>query len=121
MEEKMEDKKEEKMEEKNKCNCHDHDSEGCGCGEDCECHGDDVPVIFVTFEDEEGEVPCDVMGIFEVEDISYIAIVPQDSDEVLLYRYSENGDEVNLTDIETDEEFQKVSDEFYANFFEEEE
>ncbi|ONI40073.1 hypothetical protein AN640_01480 [Candidatus Epulonipiscium fishelsonii] len=78
-------------------------------------------MIFVTFEDEDKEVACDVIGVFEVEKKDYIAIVPQDeefADEVLIYRYSETDESMELTEIETDEEFEKVENVFEALFFE---
>jgi hypothetical protein len=106
------------MDETKNCGCgHDHGdchSEGCGCDHD---HGE--PVIYVTFEDEDKEVACDVLGIFEVDNIEYIALAPQDEEEVLLYRYSEDDEELKLDEIESDEEYEKVAAEFDALFFEE--
>ncbi|ONI44311.1 hypothetical protein AN641_07655 [Candidatus Epulonipiscioides gigas] len=83
-----------------------------------------MPVIYLTFEDSEEEVACDVIGIFPVNELNYIAVVPQgeDEDEVLIYRYneSENGQDISLDDIEDDEEYERVSEEFYDIFFEDE-
>ncbi len=98
--------------EENTCDC-DHDEKGCGCG----CGEEEGSVIYITFEDEDKEVPCDVLSIFEVDDIEYIAVAPQDEDEVLIFRYSEDGDEVKLDEIETDEEYEKVAAEFDELFF----
>ena len=51
------------------------------------------------------------MGIFDVEDKEYIALLPDDgTDDVYLYGYKEiNDEEFELVDIEDDDEFEKVS------------
>lgn len=85
-------------------------------------HDHDEQVIYVMFDGEDEEVACDVLGIFEVEGKEYIAIVPQDSDDdVLLYGFEENDEgDVNLTEIETDDEYEKVAVAFEEDFFDEE-
>lgn len=109
------------MEENKGCGCG-HDHEHKGCGSDCGCgHDHEEPVIYVTFEDEDREVACDVLGIFEVDDIEYIALAPQDEDDVLIYRYAENGEDIQLNEIESDEEYEKVAAEFDDLFFGEDE
>lgn len=118
------------MEENKNCGCgtgcgcdgheHEHDHDACGCG--CGGH-DEETLIYVTFEDEDEEVPCAVLDIFECEGREYIALVPAeevenaDEAEVLFYRYSEDGEEVKLDDIETDEEWDAVASLFDQNFF----
>ncbi|MGL4738089.1 MAG: DUF1292 domain-containing protein [Cellulosilyticaceae bacterium] len=104
------------MEENKGCGCS-HEEEGCGSGCGCHSHGSEEPVIYVTFEDENKEVACDVLGIFEVDDIEYIALAPQDEDDVLIYRYSEEGDDIQLDEIASDEEYTKVATEFDELFF----
>lgn len=105
----------------NDCKCdHDHD-----CDDNCECGCDhDEPVIYVTFDDEgDEEVPCVVLDIFECNGRNYIAISPkadvdeEDEAEVYFYRFSEDGEEVQLDDIETEEEWNAVADLFDKNFF----
>ncbi len=62
------------MEEKHECGCggHDHDNNH-ECGEGgCGCSHDEHSVIYIVFEDDDREVPCDVLGIFEVDDKEYI-------------------------------------------------
>lgn len=104
------------MEENKNCGCsHDHGNHGCG--DNCGCSGHEEPVIYVTFEDEDREVACDVLGIFEVDGVEYIALAPQDEDDVLIYRYSEDGEDIQLDEIATDEEYEKVSAEFDELFF----
>ncbi len=67
---------------------------------------------FITLEFENGEeIECEIMGIFDVEDKEYIALLPDDgTDDVYLYGYKEISDEeFELVDIEDDAEFEKVS------------
>ena len=73
-------------------------------------------MTIVTDEDE--ELKCSVLGIFDVDDNEYIALLPVGEDEVLLYRYEEKDDEgdFELLNIETDEEFAKVEDAFFDLF-----
>ncbi len=86
----------------------------------------------VDYEDEEmtvelelddgQKVNCAVVTILTVEGRDYIALLPLDGEdenedgEVWLYRYSENPDDPNeepeLSYIEDDDEYEKVSDAF---------
>ncbi|MCL2593365.1 MAG: DUF1292 domain-containing protein [Defluviitaleaceae bacterium] len=75
-------------------------------------------IITLTLDDGE-EVKCNILGIFEVEEKEYIALLPLEEDEVLIYSYKENGEEISLENIETDEEFDMVSEVFYSMFDEE--
>lgn len=90
------------------CGCgHDHHDDECGCG-----HDHDVQYMTLTTTDGE-EMKCAVIGIFDLEEIEgkeYIALVPQDSDEVLLYQYieAEDGEGFELANIESDGEFDTV-------------
>ncbi len=92
------------------CGCgHDHGhshDDGCGCGHD---HDHSHDTITLTLENDE-EVECAVLGIFDVEDQEYIALLPGDSEDVFIYIYNEdeNG-EVSLENIESQEAFDKVS------------
>lgn len=70
---------------------------------------------FITLQFDGGEdIECEILGIFDVEDKEYIALLPDDdSEDVYIYRYNElPDDEFELLDIEDDEEFEKVSKEF---------
>ncbi len=60
------------------CN-HDHENE-------------EMDVIYLTLDDD-SELECGVLGIFEVEDKEYIALLPMGEEEVLLYEYKELEDE----------------------------
>lgn len=99
------------MEENKSCSC------GCGC--DCE----DEEAEIIVFEDENGkEESFEVIGVFEVEEKEYIALQSQDDSSILLCKYieKENGD-YEVEEIESDEEFNKVSDVFDALVEEEDE
>jgi hypothetical protein len=69
---------------------------------------------FITLEFDDGEVECEIMGVFEFEGKEYIALIPNDeTDDVYIYGYKEVGDEeFELVDIEDDAEFEKVVAEF---------
>lgn len=119
----MTDKKDEKFE------YNDEFCGECGCGVDCEdshkhdaediefVDMDDDDIMYLTLDDDT-ELECNVLGIFEVEDTEYIALLPKDSDEVLLYQYVELEDEeeFDLLAIEDEEEFESVSEAFYVLF-----
>ncbi len=112
---------------------HEHDPKhecGCGCGhehdhdhEDCCC--EDADMIYLTLDDDT-ELECQILGVFEVGEQEYIALLPvaeEDDEEsaVLIYRYSEDGEgNPELTMIETDEEFATVSEVFDALWGEDE-
>ena len=68
--------------------------------------------------DDGSEVECAVIRTFPAGDKNYIALLPisdidEDESEVYLYRYSINSDnEPVLENIESDEEYEIVSDAF---------
>lgn len=99
--------------------CCNHSEEDCECG----CHHDhdheEPGIIYLTLEDG-SEMECNVLGLFEIEDKTYIALVPMGEDEVLLYGYMEVEDGIELEQIESDEEFELVSEAFYTLFVDEE-
>ncbi len=76
------------------------------------------PTVSMTLEDGT-ELECDVIAIFPVDDKDYIALLPNkpvegfDENEVFLYRYAElEGDDIELTQIESEEEYEAVADAF---------
>ena len=74
--------------------------------------------------DDGTNMTCDVIGLFEVDCVEYIALAEPNSDNVLLYIYEEIGDEVSLKNIESEEEYQAIADEFmelFSDLFEDEE
>ena len=90
--------------------CEDDD---CGCDDknsSCCFEEDDMDIITLTLDDNT-EMECGVLGIFEVEGTEYIALVSIETQDVYLYKYNElpgKADEFELLDIENDEEFKKV-------------
>ncbi|MCP1101509.1 hypothetical protein M2454_001656 [Aequitasia blattaphilus] len=79
---------------------------------------DNDMLVTLTLENDE-EVTCAVLTLFEVEDKEYIALLPLDEDgdnedgEVFLYRFIQAGDEEpELLNIESDEEYEIVADAF---------
>ncbi len=97
-------KNEELEEDFNECECED-EHQGCGCGH--EHNRDDM--IQITLEDDT-VVNCFVIGTFEYEDEEYIALLAEDNGEVLLYKYHVmEDDEITLSNIEDDEEYDKIS------------
>lgn len=68
----------------------------------------------VTLEFDQGEVECEIMGVFEAANKEYIALIPEDgSDDVWIYGYKEVGeDEFEIVDIEDDKEFEVAVAEF---------
>lgn len=74
-------------------------------------NSDDLDKIDLELDDGT-MLSCAVIGIFEIDeypDSEYIALLPDDSDDLLLYRYYEQDDGAfELDNIETEEEFAAV-------------
>ena len=102
---------------------HEHD-ENCDCGCDHDHEEEGYETITLTLDDD-SEMVCIVLGIFECEGNDYIALLPEneeDGEDVFIYKYKEvNEEEVELDVIESEEEFEKVSKTFEEIFDEEEE
>ena len=69
--------------------------------------------------DDDSELLCDVIATFPAtvngKEQMYIALLPTDAtpeSEIFLYRFFEDGEEIDLQNIEDDEEFEIVSDAF---------
>ena len=73
--------------------------------------------IVLTLDDD-SELECTVLDIFPFQDKEYIALLPEAEDEedegILVYEYTESddGESIELTQIESDEEYNAVADEF---------
>ena len=88
--------------------CSGTDCSTCGgCSTDADQHS----TITLTMEDDT-EVECAILTIFPVDAKEYIALLPEDDDTVLIYQYNEDGEEVELSLIEDDDTFEKVSQAF---------
>lgn len=78
------------------------------------------------FLDNNEEVECDILAIFPVGEQFYIALMPQiqidgyEECEYFLYRYHSDGDHVELTEIESDAEWETAEDKFEELLDEEE-
>jgi len=69
--------------------------------------------------DDDSELLCDVIATFPAtvngKEQMYIALLPTDAtpeSEIFLYRFFEDGEEIDLQNIEDDEEFEIASDAF---------
>lgn len=78
---------------------------------------DDAKVSMVL--DDGTELECDVIAIFPVGEREYIALLPDkvidgyEENEVFLYRYKElEGEDIELDQIESEEEYELVADAF---------
>ncbi len=74
--------------------------------------------IDMTLEDGT-RLSCDIVAIFPVGERDYIALLPNkpvegyDENEVFLYRFKElNGEDIDLSQIESEEEYEAVADAF---------
>lgn len=81
---------------------------------------DEEDHIVLTLDDDT-ELECVVLDIFPFHDKEYIALFPvseEDEDEeeegILLYEYaeSEDGEEIELSQIESEEDYNAVAEEF---------
>ncbi len=122
------------------CSCgenHDNEKGGCckentksknegGCCKENHdnCHhehdGEEFEKVTISLDGEE-DITCNVLGVFDVNDRDYIALLPEKDEEVLIFRYTEEDGNVSLDNIETDEEYEEVSEVFYEIFIDEDE
>lgn len=76
--------------------------------------------------DNNAEVECDILAIFPIKQQFYIALMPQtpvegyEPGEYFLYRYQSDGENVELSEIESDDEWEAVEDKFEELLDEEE-
>lgn len=89
----------------------------CNCpDENCDCQNEEVTVTLTLDNDEELE--CVVLTIYEVGNQSYIALlpIPEGSDtedgEVYIYRFSDKDGEPSLDNIDDDDEYEAAADAF---------
>lgn len=85
------------------CGCdHNHD-EGCGCSHD------HVQTVTLTLEDGR-ELECPIIDIFEINGNSYICLLNPENHSALLYGFKDFEDgNIEISRIETDEEFELVT------------
>lgn len=76
--------------------------------------------------DNNQEVDCDILAIFPLKEQFYIALMPQkpiegyEEGEYFLYRYQSDGENVELSDIESEAEWEAAEDKFEELLDEEE-
>jgi uncharacterized protein YrzB (UPF0473 family) len=83
----------------------------------------EVDTIFIP-NDEGGEDEYAILDEFEFEGKKYMVLSEIEADDTLgedeyLYEYTENGDDIELSEIEDDEEFDKVTA-YYDSLMQEE-
>lgn len=89
---------------------HRSDEHECGCG----CHSHEgVEMLYLSLNDGK-ELACQVLGIFEVENKEYIALLPEGGEDVFLYGFEETEEGPLLSQIESDEEYEMVSETFLS-------
>ena len=98
---------------------HNHD-ENCSCGCDCcggDCGHEDEATVTLTLDDG-SVVECAILTIFPAGGKEYIALLPLDENgenedgEVFLYRFSENNGQPELSNIDSDDEYEIAADAF---------
>ena len=100
------------------CGGHDHDHDDCGCGghdhDDCGCgcgcgHDHENQYLTLLLEDD-SELKCQVLGIFESSGNSYIALLHPTEETVFLFRcYTKEDQTIDIEEIEDNEEYEAVS------------
>ena len=77
------------------------------------------PEIFTLTDEEGNESDFELLGELNIDDITYLALIPLDGDEdeyvILKIEVDDNGDELLVT-IDDDDEFDKVADAFEDTF-----
>ncbi|SNT27081.1 Protein of unknown function [Anaerovirgula multivorans] len=79
----------------------------CGCGHEHHDH----KKIYLTLVDNT-EIACSVLSIFKADNKEYIAVLPEDSETPLIYRFVEKDGGPELSNIESDEEYEIASQAF---------
>ena len=93
----------------------------CGCNHEDEASmtEENENIIYLTMEDD-SELECEILGTFDVDDQQYIALLPKDEENVILYQYCETeSGEIQLDPVDEDK-FDKVADVFDSLLSEEE-
>ena len=79
------------------------------------------PVLTLTDEETGEEKDFELLARAELDEKLYFALVPanEESEEYVILRVEEDGDDLILETIDSDEEFEKVEDYFNDLFFNE--
>lgn len=69
--------------------------------------------LIITVTTDNGKMDCSVINTFKIDGKNYIALMPQDADEIILFCYKElDGDTIELINIDNDEVFNKALEVF---------
>ena len=70
----------------------------------------DIEMIDITYEDG-STCSCEIIARFDVNGTTYAALLPSDDEDsdILVYRYTEHGDDVDLDEITDEDEFNEVA------------
>lgn len=71
----------------------------------------DEDILTLEFDDGTEE-ECGILGVFDALGKEYIALNPLGTEDVYLYGYKEYEEDYELIDINDEEEFKKVVEEF---------
>ena len=99
------------------CNCKDQDHEGEEFQHDHHEHNEETEIMYLTLEDGT-KIKSEVVTIFEIEEQDYIVLLPEESENVYLYRYDEIEGEPLVSIIEDDNEYDQAA-EVYNSMLEE--
>lgn len=88
----------------------------CDCGHDHHDH----KKIYLTLVDNT-QVECSVLNIFNADNKEYIAVLPNDSETALMYRFVERDGAPELSNIESNEEYEIASQAFLESMNHDEE
>ncbi|MBR4308162.1 MAG: DUF1292 domain-containing protein [Oscillospiraceae bacterium] len=72
----------------------------------------------IKLEFPDGVVECNILGGFQVNDTDYLALTPQDGEDVFIYGYTETDGKIDLRNLSESEftlaakEFQRIMEEF---------
>ena len=82
---------------------------------------DEIPVFTLTDEETGEEKDFELLARAELDEKLYFALVPanEESEEYVILRVEEDGDDLIHETIDSDEEFEKVEDYFNDLFFNE--
>lgn len=96
-----------------------HEHDGCGCGHDHDHEHDHHHTVTLELENGE-ELVCPILEIFEVDGKEYIALLHPEEEIAMLYGFMDYEDgSIELTEIVSDDEYEKVSEAFNTLFDEE--
>lgn len=66
----------------------------------------------ITLEFDDGEViEFDIIGVFSVKGVDYIALLDAENDQEYIFKYIENGEDFELDEV-PEEDFDEVSAEY---------